>query len=120
MQADFGKTADDYRKHRAGFPTSFFEELQSRGLMRGFEKVADVGTGTGTVARGLAEIGCEVVGVDPSKDMLSAAETMAEERGLVIEWRRGSAEATGLSDDSVDVVIAGQCWHWFDHEKAIV
>ena len=119
MIADFGKTADDYRKHRAGFPDSFFEELQTRGLIRGFETVADVGTGTGAVARGLAEIGCEVVGVDPSAKMLSTAEAMAEEQGVVIDWRQGSAEATGLADDSVDVVTAGQCWHWFDHQRAI-
>ena len=119
MKADFGKTADDYRKHRAGFPDSFFEELQKRGLIRGFEKVADIGTGTGTVARGLAEIGCEVVGVDPSQDMISAAATIAEEQGLVIDWLQASAEDTGLAEHSIDVVSAGQCWHWFDHRKAV-
>lgn len=119
MNADFGKTADDYRKHRAGFPTSFFQALQEGGLINGSERILDIGTGTGTVARGLAELGCKVIGMDPSADMLSAANMMATERGLEVDWRVGSAEDTGLVHESVDVVTAGQCWHWFDHPRVI-
>jgi hypothetical protein len=28
MAIDFGKTAQDYGKHRAGFPEAFFERLE--------------------------------------------------------------------------------------------
>ena len=30
----------------------------------------------------------------------------------------GTAEATTLADDSVDLVVAGQAFHWFDHRRA--
>ena len=33
MAIDFGKTADDYATHRAGFPDSFFDRLLTDGLV---------------------------------------------------------------------------------------
>ena len=38
--------------------------------------MVDLGTGTGTVARGLAVMGCKVTGVDPSKELLAEAADM--------------------------------------------
>jgi SAM-dependent methyltransferase len=35
-----------------------------------------------------------------------------------VDYRVGRAEATGLDAKSVDVVTAGQCWHWFDRGAA--
>lgn len=118
MKADFGKTASDYQKHRAGFPDSFFSRLQNEGLIEGSETLVDVGSGTGTVARGLAKIGCQVTAIDPSSEMLGAALGMAKEEGVVIDCLQGTAEETGLKDHCADVVTAGQCWHWFDPESA--
>jgi SAM-dependent methyltransferase len=37
---------------------------------------------------------------------------------LVIEYRVGRAEDTGLPAGFADVVGAGQCWHWFDGPRA--
>ncbi len=31
MRPDFGRTAQDYAEHRAGFPESFFERVAARG-----------------------------------------------------------------------------------------
>ncbi len=31
MRPDFGRTAQDYAEHRAGFPESFFERAAERG-----------------------------------------------------------------------------------------
>lgn len=116
---DFGRTAGDYRRYRAGFPKSFFEALKSRGLIVGSEDVADLGTGTGTIARGLAGMGCKVTGVDPSLELLGYAADIAGEDGLDVTWLTGTAEATRLKTESVDVITAGQCWHWFEPEAAI-
>jgi len=30
VEVDFGKTATDYGRHRAGFPEAFFERLSNR------------------------------------------------------------------------------------------
>ncbi len=54
LTADFGKTANDYGRHRAGFPDEFFERLKALGILRAGMRALDLGTGTGTIARGLA------------------------------------------------------------------
>jgi predicted RNA methylase len=53
MPVDFAKTAEDYRRHRAGFPGSFFDRLAAYGIGHVGQRVVDLGTGTGTLARGL-------------------------------------------------------------------
>ncbi len=57
MNPDFGRTADDYASHRAGFPDSLFERLSELGIGLEGQDVVDLGTGTGTLGRatGLAE-----------------------------------------------------------------
>ncbi len=111
--ADFGRTADDYLTHRAGFPESLFTRLEGQADRFTGKRVLDLGTGTGTLARGLAAMGNQVTGLDPSPAMLDAAAKMTPE-ALDISWVVGHAEGTGCSDSSFDVVSAGQCWHWFD------
>ncbi|PTL84513.1 class I SAM-dependent methyltransferase [Vitiosangium sp. GDMCC 1.1324] len=118
MQVDFGRTADDYVKHRAGFPERFFERLAREGVLRSGLRAVDLGTGTGTVARGLARHGCQVTALDISDSMLEGARGLAADERLSIDFRRAPAENTGLPDGSADLVIAGQCWHWFDREAA--
>lgn len=115
---DFGKTADDYARHRAGFPPRFFEELRTRGIGLPGQRALDLGTGTGTVARGLAIGGCEVVGLDPAAPMLAQARELDAAAGVVVTYVEANAERTGLPAASFDVVTAGQCWHWFDRPAA--
>jgi SAM-dependent methyltransferase len=77
--------------------------------------VADVGSGTGLSARLFLANGNLVYGVEPNEAMRQAAE---ESVGTSGSFRSidGSAEATGLDDGSVDVVVAAQAFHWFDRE----
>jgi SAM-dependent methyltransferase len=115
---DFGKTADDYARHRAGYPPRFYDELARHGVGRAGQRVVDLGTGTGVVARALAARGCAVTGVDIAAPLLGAAARLALEAGLEVEWREASAEDTGLPAGAFDVVTASQCWHWFDRPRA--
>ncbi len=66
---DFDKTHGDYRKHRKGFPDEFFDALVESGQIKGDMTVLDLGTGTGTVARGFARRGAVVTGV-PSENLI--------------------------------------------------
>ena len=115
---DFGRTAGDYAKHRAGFPPRFFDELRSRGIGVAGQRVLDLGTGTGTVARGLALGGAEVTGLDPSEPLLEQARELDRQAEVSITYVVATAEETGLPGGSFDVITAGQCWHWFDRPRA--
>ncbi len=117
---DFGGRADDYRRHRAGFPPSFFEALERRGLLALGTRALDLGTGTGSIALGLASRGCTVTALDISIRLLDVARTSAREARLAVRFVEASAEKTGLEAASFDLVTAGQCWHWFDRPKAAV
>lgn len=116
---DFGKTAKDYATFRQGFPKDFFTSLKAHGLIKRGMKVLDLGTGTGSIARGFAQEGCDVIAVDPADSLLQEAEELDKKANVHIEYRKAAAEDTKCDADSFDVVIAGQSWHWFNHDAAI-
>ena len=118
MKPDFGAAAEDYRRYRAGFPESLFDRLGSMGIGRPGQEIVDLGTGTGSLARGFARRGCRVIGIDPDSRLLAQARELDAEAGVEVDYRIGRAEETSLASGSVDVVAAGQCWHWFDRAAA--
>jgi len=117
-KVDFGRAAADYGTYRAGFPEHFFERIAAQlGLTPG-QRALDLGTGTGTVARGLARRGLAVTGLDPSDALIAEARRLDAEAGVTVDYRVGMAEALPFADEALDVVLAGQCWHWFDRPVA--
>ena len=120
MVIDFGKTADDYRQHRVGFPDRLFERLALRGIGQRGQRVLDIGTGTGHLARGFAvRGGCDVVGLDPSEALVATARAIDQERGVHIDYVVGTAERMPFEANRFDVVAAGQSWQWVDRAKAV-
>jgi SAM-dependent methyltransferase len=115
---DFGRTAQDYAAHRVGFPKELFDRLAAMGIGRSGQRLLDLGTGTGTLARGFARRGASVVGVDPSEPLLAEAERLSMSEGVRVEFRVGRAEDIEAPDHTFEVVTAGQCWHWFDRPVA--
>lgn len=115
---NFGKTATDYAQFRAGFPDEFFGQLKIRGYAQESFRILDLGTGTGTIARGLAKLGCEVVGLDPSTELVEQARILDRAAGLKINYVIGKAENIPSPANYFDLVTAGQCWHWFEADLA--
>ncbi len=118
VAVDFGRTSEDYRAHRAGFPPETFDRLVQFGIGLPDQRIVDLGTGTGTVALALAERGSSVVGVDVAEEQIEQARAIAGEQGRDVEFVVAPAEETGLDAGTFDIVVAGQCWHWFDREGA--
>ncbi|MCW2348634.1 class I SAM-dependent methyltransferase [Sphingobium sp. B12D2B] len=115
---DFGRAAADYGRHRAGFPPIFFDRLAGQIAMQPGQRALDIGTGTGSVARGLALRGLTLTGLDPSEALLSEARALDGAAKLEVDYVVGTAEALPFADGAFDIVTAGQCWHWFDRERA--
>jgi SAM-dependent methyltransferase len=118
MPVDFGRTAEDYGRYRAGFPDTLFDRLAAMGIGLSGQRVLDLGTGTGAMARGFARRGCTVTGLDPAQALMEEAERLDAEAGVNVEYVVGRAEDTGLPTGTFDIVSAGQCWHWFERGKA--
>lgn len=120
----FGKTAGDYAKHRHGFPLQMFHDLQSKwGIGASGQRILDLGTGTGTMSRGLAAMGAQVVGTDPEAPMLEQAKALDQAADpplpVLPVYEVASAEdLSAFKDGEFDFVSAGQCFHWFDLDRA--
>jgi len=75
--------------------------------------VCDVGTGTGILAREVAQLGLRVIAVDHSPRMLEAArERLASDAITSVELRRGEAHALPLGDAEVDAALAHMVLHY--------
>ena len=118
MNVDFGPTATDYSRHRAGFPPQIYTALEQRGLTFAGRTLLDLGSGTGTLARGCAERGARAVGLDIAPAMLRQARALAAEADLTATFCVARSEHLPFGDGAFDLVTAGQCWHWFDRPRA--
>lgn len=118
FQADFGRTAEDYGRYRAGFPDELFNRLQRFGIGLQDQRVLDLGTGTGYLARSLALRGARVVGADRSVEIMRASLALDASANAKIQYVQCRAEDLCFAAGSFDVVAAGQCWHWFHRSRA--
>src|SRR5918995_2924438 len=85
------------------------EHLLAVARLRPGERVLDIGTGTGIVARIAApNVGPNgsVTGLDVSPAMLSVARAMAAREGLTIGWDESQAEALPYPDACFDLVLS--------------
>jgi SAM-dependent methyltransferase len=117
MGVDFGKTANDYARYRTVFPPELFGRLAELRVGVAGQRLVDVGTGTGVLARVFAAAGCTVTGLDVAAEMLDQAREQDKAEGVSVTYQVGGAEETGLPSHEWDVVTAGQCWHWFDRPR---
>ncbi len=115
----FSDRVADYVRYRPTYPRPAADAIVDGLGPPGSLTVADVGAGTGISARVLASTGASVIGLEPNADMRTAAEHDAGNAGLRLEWRGGTAEATGLADNSVDIVACAQAFHWFRAAEAL-
>lgn len=113
----FSGRVADYVRYRPGYPEALLTTLVEEAGLGAASVVADVGSGTGISTELLLRSGCEVYAVEPNPEMRAAGEARlgGEPRFHGVD---GTAEATTLPDASVDLVAAGQAFHWFDRESA--
>lgn len=102
--------ADIYDSARPSLPP-YAVDILCRYLGREPRRVVDLGCGTGLSTLAWARVCPDVVGVDPSGDMLAAARAK-ECPG--IRFIQGFGHATGLPDASADVVVCSQSFHWME------
>ncbi|HEX4210734.1 MAG TPA: class I SAM-dependent methyltransferase, partial [Candidatus Binataceae bacterium] len=115
---DFGKTAADYRRFRAGYPVELYRRLEAFGIGAAGERVLDLATGTGFLSREFAIRGCRVTGLDLSLPLMVEARRLDHEAQVASSYVRSRVEALPFRDSVFDLVTAGQAWHWFERQRA--
>ncbi len=108
---------ENYVRYRPGYPAKILDLLRTEAGLRPNWIVADIGSGTGILAEMFLKCGNTVTGVEPNDAMRAAAERLLRHYAR-FRSVKGTAEATGLPPASVDLVTAGQAFHWFDLDKA--
>lgn len=106
----FGAAASVYRQSRPGYPVEAIAWL-----IGDAGRVLDLGAGTGKLSEALVALDREVIAVDPIEEMLEELEVAVPGVPRIL----GTAEDIPLEDDSVDAVVAGQAWHWFQPDRAV-
>ena len=113
----FSDRVEYYVKSRPHYPQSLIDFCQSELGLRPQDKIADIGSGTGFLTELFLQNGNEVFGVEPNDPMRQAAE-----RSLAnfpkFHSIGAKAESTGLAPKSIDFLVAGQAFHWFDRPRA--
>lgn len=114
----FSVRAPYYHRHRPRYPQGVLRVMEGFGLTPR-SIIADVGAGTGISSELFLNYGATVYAVEPNPEMRAVAEHYydALPNCTVIN---GTAETTTLPTGSVDFVVAGQAFHWFDHRAARV
>jgi SAM-dependent methyltransferase len=110
----FTDRAEAYATGRPSYPPAALDALLGGLGDPADVVVADLGAGTGIGARQLAACGATVFAVEPNAAMRAAAAPDPR-----VRWIDGTAEATGLEEASVDLVVAFQAFHWFHREDAL-
>jgi SAM-dependent methyltransferase len=111
----FSNRVADYVRYRPAYPPELVDWLRESIDLKPHWIVADIGSGTGMLSRLFMSHGNLVYGVEPN-DAMRAAADVAFEREPHFVSVPGSAEATTLNDGSIDLITAGQSFHWFDRD----
>ncbi|HLL20495.1 MAG TPA: class I SAM-dependent methyltransferase [Kofleriaceae bacterium] len=107
----FSRVAARYATYRPTYPPALADELAARTAP---VTAWDVGCGNGQLSVALASRFARVIATDPSQSQIDAAPSHPH-----VTYQCVTAEDSGLSDASVDLVVAAQAAHWFDWPRFV-
>lgn len=111
--ARFTSRVEEYRRYRPGYPPAIVDLLARECGLSDDSIVADIAAGTGLLSEIFLARGYRVLAVEPNEKMRAACTDLTAQYPQ-LECIEGTAEATGLADDSTDLITVGQAMHWFD------
>jgi SAM-dependent methyltransferase len=108
----FSGFAGVYDQYRPAPPAALAEILCSLAGTAWPALVVDLGCGTGLSTRYWAGRAAQVIGIDPSPDMLDRARQATP--AATITYQPGFSPATGLPDGCADLITCSQSLHWME------
>ena len=111
----FAAGADAYERGRPEYSPEAVDRLISELAVGPRSRVLDLAAGTGKLTRQLVGTGAELVAVEPIAEMRAKLQAVLPD----VEAIDGTAEAIPLPNHSVDAVVVGQAFHWFDGVRTV-
>jgi len=113
----FADKAENYDKYRLNYSNEILKCFYDYN----FDKnsiIVDIGSGTGKLAKIFLENGNIVYAVEPNDNMRNMAISSLNGFQNFISIN-GSSEKTTLQENTIDFIVVGQAFHWFDPPKAL-
>ncbi|MBR3133961.1 MAG: helix-turn-helix domain-containing protein [Clostridia bacterium] len=107
--------ADTYDEGRPKLPSKAIDIIKMY-LDRSIDTIVDLGSGTGLSTETCTSYANNVIGVEPSKDMIKKARTKENKK---MHFISGFGEKTGLENEIADIVICSQAFHWMEPNTTI-
>lgn len=114
----FSSRVENYVKYRPDYPLEIISFLKEKDILKENYIVADIGSGTGKLTEIFLMNGNLVYGVEPNDNMRGAAERLLKKYSN-FRSIKGSAEETNLNSNTIDLITAGQAFHWFKIKETI-
>ena len=119
----FGTVAQAYAAHRPSYPDTALDWALApvsspdspTSARRGALELLDLAAGTGKLTASLVRRSTRVTAVEPDPEMLAVLRAELPS----VDALPGTAEDIPLPDASVDAVLVGQAFHWFNPEPAV-
>lgn len=113
----FSDRVANYVKYRPGYPPEVIDCLEKKYGLNQSSTVADIGAGTGIFTKLLLEKGYKVYAIEPNDPMREEAD---RQLGSFKNYHSmvGTADKTGLSAQSIDLIVCAQAFHWFNTAEA--
>ena len=112
----FSNRVENYVRYRPHYPGEILEHLRTDCGLTPASIIADIGSGTGFLAKQFLANGNPVFGIEPNREMREAGERLLQNFPNFTSLD-ASAEETTLLSASVDLITAGQAFHWFDRKR---
>ncbi|UYP44080.1 hypothetical protein NEF87_000365 [Candidatus Lokiarchaeum ossiferum] len=107
-----------FSKFRPSYPNEIINLLKKKRILQETTTIADIGSGTGILSELFLKENNLVYGIEPNSEMRQESAKLLQ---IYPNFQplNGSAEATSLRSDSIDLITVGQAFHWFDMKQAI-
>lgn len=116
MQWDYSDRAATY-EHRADYDAAAIDRLLQHVHQPQSAHAADIGAGTGKLARPLLAAGVTVMAIEPNQNMRTVAATITANAGA--QWLHGQAERLPLPSNAFDLACFGSSFNVVDAAQSL-
>jgi len=106
----FNKMAENYDTHKPDYPEEIIKAIVNKANLTAKSKLLEIGSGSGRATSQFANIGFEMVCVEPGADLIKKARAKLSDKN--IKFVASSFEDYSAPPDYFDAIISAQAFHW--------